>query len=663
MTSIRSSRLGALPGRWHGSVHLKPNRVRGRDVNASGDGKSRVLSATDIVTLIGQSVKLTRRGAKYVGLCPFHQEKSPSFTVDPGKQMFYCFGCKAGGTCFDFVMKRDRVEFRESLAILARAAGIDLPQGGEQRKNAGERQQLLEAHSTAVALFDKFMQHVTTGKAAREYMASRGFTPEWLRKFSVGFAPEGWDGLLTALSKKFPPAVLHLAGLVKQRDGGTGFYDTFRNRVIFPIRDETGRTIAFGGRVMPGSDAPAKYLNSPETPLFHKSKAVFGLDLAKQKIVETRTVAVVEGYTDVVMAHQYGATNVVSILGTAMTEQHVGILRRFADRIVLLFDADAAGDAAVNRTVELFLTQPIEIAVAAIPQGLDPDEFIMRDGLEAFNALLAGASDALTFKWRLMQKQFESAGSLTGEQNAVAAYLDVLAGARGAGPVDDLRWGTALGRVAKLTGMPVEELHRRFRSSRQRPARSTPRMTDVAQGTEVPWPTMSDNGVEEVTAQVRAERHLLGGVMLKPDRWLTLQKDIQPVDFAIGLRRQLADIFWDVCRHDGEPEFAQLLSDLPSDELKQLAIDVVNEVESFTSVEQTLDGAVEHVHGARLRAASAANLAQIRAGAVEGRVSATTGDDVADDAGSDAGREDPDIALLRQLAEKSARPDMRRGLL
>jgi DNA primase len=164
----------------------------------------------------------------------------------------------------------------------------------------------------------------------------------------------------------------------------TGFYDTFRNRLMFPIRDENSRIIAFGGRVMPGSTDPAKYLNSPETPLFSKGKCLFGLDQAKQKIVESRTVAIVEGYTDVVMAHQYGATNVVAPLGTAMTPQHVAILRRFADRIVLLFDADAAGDTAVDRAVELFLTQPIEIAIASMPPGLDPDEYLLQNGLEAF---------------------------------------------------------------------------------------------------------------------------------------------------------------------------------------------------------------------------------------------------------------------------------------
>src|SRR5205823_6883522 len=214
-------------------------------------------------------------------------------------------------------------------------------------------------------------------------------------------APDAWDALLKSPAmKKFSPQQLALGGLVKARESGNGFYDTFRNRLMYPIRDETGRIIAFGGRVMQGSEDPAKYLNSPETPLFSKSKSIYGIDLARQKIVETRTVAVVEGYTDVVMAHQFGASNVVSILGTAMTEQHVAILRRFADRIVLLFDADTAGDLAVNRAVELFLTQPVEIAIASMPEGVDPDEYLLQHGADGFAKLLSDASDAVTYKWK-----------------------------------------------------------------------------------------------------------------------------------------------------------------------------------------------------------------------------------------------------------------------
>src|SRR6185295_16320027 len=191
----------------------------------------------------------------------------------------------------------------------------------------------------------------------------------------------------------------------------------------FPIRDESARIIAFGGRVMPGSEDPAKYLNSPETPLFSKSRSIFGLDLARQKIVETRTVAVVEGYTDVVMAHQYGATNVVSVLGTAMTEPHVVVLRRFADKIVLLFDADTAGDLAVNRAVELFLTQPVEIAIASMPDGVDPDEYLMQHGVDAFERLLTEAQDALAYKWKQLVREFEAKDDLTGQQKAIQRYL------------------------------------------------------------------------------------------------------------------------------------------------------------------------------------------------------------------------------------------------
>ncbi|MEA2736299.1 MAG: primase, partial [Humisphaera sp.] len=333
--------------------------------NAGSDFKSRVLQATDIVDLIGRTVSLKRRGKDFVGLCPFHQEKTPSFHVSPSKQYFHCYGCKEGGNAIDFVIKRDRVVFIDALRTLGGMAGLEMPQFGVSREKTSERQQLLEACSSTCALFEKMLSHPEMGLSARNYLEQRGIDSESVKRFQIGFAPNAWDTVLRSnVANKFPPALLQQAGIVKSRENGNGFYDTFRNRLMFPIRDENARIVGFGGRVMPGSEDPAKYLNSPETPLFSKSRCVFGLDLARQRIVETRTVAVVEGYTDVIMAHQFGATNVVSILGTAMTEQHVNILRRFADRIVLLFDADTAGETAVYRTVELFMTQPVDFAIA-----------------------------------------------------------------------------------------------------------------------------------------------------------------------------------------------------------------------------------------------------------------------------------------------------------
>jgi DNA primase len=211
-------------------------------------------------------------------------------------------------------------------------------------------QMLRDAHTAACMFFEKQLAHPAAGAAAREYLATRGFNDDSIRRFHIGVALPSWDGFLSSPgAKKFAPGDLALAGLIKPRENGGGFYDTFRNRLIFPIRDPEGRVIAFGGRVMPGSEDPAKYLNSPQTPLFDKGRCAFGLDLAKEKILETKVAAVVEGYTDVVMAHQYGCTNVVSVLGTALTPRHVATMARYADKIVLLFDPDTAGDKAVDR--------------------------------------------------------------------------------------------------------------------------------------------------------------------------------------------------------------------------------------------------------------------------------------------------------------------------
>jgi DNA primase len=610
--------------------------------SSSADGKTRVLQAVDIVELIGQTVKLKRLGSKYKGLCPFHQEKTPSFTVDPGKQYFYCFGCKANGNAIDFVIKRDRLEFVEALQLLARQANIELPRFGVNKQNTSERQVLLEAHSAACVLFDKLLSHPQIGAAAREYLAGRKFNEQTLKKFQVGFVPDGWDTLLRSQAmKKFSPQQLALAGLVKTRENGGGYYDTFRNRIMFPIRDEQGRIIAFGGRRMVETDNP-KYLNSPETPLFSKGRCIFGLDLARQKIVESRTVAVVEGYTDVMMAHQFGATNVVSVLGTAMTEQHVGILKRFADRIVLLFDPDVAGDLAVNRAVELFLTQNIELAIATIPDDLDPDEYLLANGVEAFERLLAeGAQDALAFKWKQLLREFGSSGDLTSQQKAVEQYLELLASARGSGPVDPLRWGAVLIRVSRLTEIPAEELNKRFRT-RKRPAtqrtNATPDAPLAPSRDEQEAPRRIDG------AQDRAESWLLGVLLAQPNRWTKVQQFVQPQDFTDATRRRLAEVYWVHQRDEGEPVFSELLGLLGDDDAtKELAISLLEEIEGLSDLDQTLTDALAHLGQNRRRADEKKLVAELRRTSDSPR------------------RAEDEVELLRQLQERARQPDIRRS--
>lgn len=609
--------------------------------SAGSDFKAQVLQATDIVELIGQNVALKRRGKDYVGLCPFHQEKTPSFHVSPSKQFFHCYGCKASGNAIDFIIKRDRVEFVEALRALGERAGLEMPRfGGGGKQKTGERQLLLEAQSAACAFFEKLLAHPQDGLAAREYLIKRGINAESIKRFQIGMAANAWDALLRSpVGRKFTPPQLMLAGLLKARDSGDGYYDTFRNRLMFPIRDENARVIAFGGRVMPGSDDKAKYLNSPETPLFSKSRCVFGLDLARQRIVETRTVAVVEGYTDVVMAHQFGVSNVVSILGTAMTEQHVQILRRFADRIVLLFDPDTAGDLAVNRAVELFLTQPVEIVIASIPGKGDPDEFLLEHGAAAFEALLMNATDALSYKWKQLSQRFKSSsGDLTGQQKAVEEYMGMLAAARGSGPVDQLRWGAAVTRVSRLTEIPIADLNRRFKISRT-PTRRGPAQ---AEGRQEPTPS-APAGPRPPMAQERAERQILGILLVEPRRWHEVQQHVRPEDFTDETRRRLAETYWAQQRDEGEPVFNEFLSLLTEPGLTELAVELVDEAESLSENDQTIQDALAYLQYARQRMEEEKVKAKLRRTSEE------------------PASEQDEVAWIKQMAENARKPDLRRN--
>lgn len=602
--------------------------------------KSQVMAATDIVQLIGRTVALKKRGRDFLGLCPFHTEKTPSFHVNPTRQFYYCFGCKAAGDSINFVKQRDRTEFMEALQSLAKDAGIAVPQFGRGgREESTDSQIILEANSATTMFFEKQLQDVLRGKSAREYLETRGITDESVKRFRIGLAVDAWEALLKGqVGQKFPADKLQLAGLIKPRDSekGGGHYDTFRNRLMFPIRDPNGRVIAFGGRVMPGSQDPAKYLNSPETPLFSKSRCVYGLDLARQRIVETQTAVVVEGYTDVVMAHQFGATNVVSILGTAMTEQHVNLLRRFAQRIVLLFDADIAGDTAVDRAVSLFLTQPVEIAIATLGEDLDPDEYLLKYGLATFEKLIADAPEALAFKWKQLVRQFNAGGNnLTGQTKAVETYLDLIAQSRLAGPVDSIRWGLTVSKIGKLTGIPTDQLHHRLTRTPAAAKKvfgqsATP--GDGELGQPKPEPRRKPS---VLSARDRAERWILGVLLLEPARWHSVQAVLSPEDFQETCRRRLAEVYWLHQRDEGEPVFSEFLGgltddaarsetssmDLSGSDLRELAIEVTQEVEDLAArdsdPEATLKSSIEFLHRMRQTQEKQQMVATLRRGGEE----------------------------------------------
>lgn len=602
------------------------------------DYRTQVLQATNIVDLISSSVALKRRGKDYVGLCPFHQEKTPSFHVNVARQFFYCFGCKASGNAIDFVMKRDRLEFIDAIKLLGEQAGIEMPKFGVSREKTSQRQMLLDAQSAAATFFENLLRHPAMGAEARAYLAKRGFSEKTIADFRIGYIPEGWDRLLTSADlRKFPPALLAEGGLIKPRERGDGYYDVFRNRVMFPITDETGRTIAFGGRIMPGSPDPAKYLNSPETPLFNKSQCLFGLYPARQRLVETRTAIIVEGYTDVIMAHQFGCTNVVSVLGTALTEQHLKVLKRFVDRIVLLFDADSAGDAAVDKAVNLFLTQPIEIAIASLPTGVDPDEYLLAHGREGFEQQMTLATDALTFKWKQLARRYETQNDLTAQQKAVGEYLELLASARGSGPVDSLRWGAALSRVSRLIEIPVSELNRRFAGN----ANKRPASTQVRAGDE---PKVKVPSPLTLTAQDRAERWILGALLLEPALWQNVQQHVVAEAFTDPVRKGLAEIYWTHQRNEGEPAFNELLASISDAAIKQLAVELLTEADAMPDHRQALAEALGHLSQELQRMEERKLVAALRRNRDESPASEQT-----------------EIDLLRSLEQKARQPDIRRA--
>jgi DNA primase len=596
------------------------------------DAKTQVLAATDIVQLIGRTVGLKRRGKDYVGLCPFHQEKSPSFAVNPEKQFFYCYGCKKGGNAIDFVIERDRVEFRDALKILADEARIELPSYGSREKH-GERIQLLDAQTAAMKVFRRLFLLDSRGKPAREYMRKRGFTDATLDAFNVGFAADAWDVLRDAPEmKNFAPQMLASAGLLKVREQGGGFYDTFRDRVMFPIRDETNKVIAFGGRILPGGDNPAKYLNSPETPLFSKSRCAYGIDQARQRIVETRTAVIVEGYTDVLMAHQYDVKNVVSVLGTALTEQHVAMLRRFADRIVLLFDADTAGAGAADRSLELFLTQPIEIAIATLPEGKDPDEVLIEQGKPGFEAIIARATPALEYLWaRLFAQYASNEGDLTGQAKTIDAFLERLASVNPE-TTDRMRLSAAMVRASKLTGISTDDLIARIRSIRT--ASRQQRQPNA------PQPKMRAARQRPLTARERAERALLGAILNEPAQWEVVQAKIGPADLATHDLRQLAERLWDAYRNEGALPLNEVL-DWMDDALKPVALETAQEAAAKGKPAELAEAAIAFIFDERRREADRKDRSEM--------VQPTT-----------IRSDDEDADLLRRIQENAKRPDLKR---
>lgn len=359
-----------------------------------------VRNAADIVDIIGASVRLKKRGKNYLGLCPFHQEKTPSFTVSAEKQMYHCFGCGAGGNVFTFLMEHGKLTFVEAVRMVADRVGIAIPtEGGDEGPAAAEQERLLAACRFAGLRFYDNLVNSVEGSLAREYFRHRGFTDATIRTFGLGYALNSWDDLLNAGRREgFEPQVLEKAGLLVRRDDGSGFYDRFRGRAMFPVFTASGRPIAFGARKIREDDTLAKYINSPETPVYVKSRVLYGLSVAKDALRENEHALLVEGYVDLITLFQAGIRNVVASAGTALTDEQTQLLKRYVRNVTLVYDADSAGAKATIRGGELLLEHDLDVQVAELPAGEDPDSFVRKHGAEGFNALLGSAVSFLSFR-------------------------------------------------------------------------------------------------------------------------------------------------------------------------------------------------------------------------------------------------------------------------
>ena len=391
----------------------------------SEDVINQIRDRTDIVEVVGQHVSLTRTGQNLKGLCPFHQEKSPSFTVSPSRQIFHCFGCGVGGNVFTFLTRITGASFPETVRELGRKVGIEVEEATSQAGPQAVQAVRIEQLNKAAA--DWFRQNLSDdqlGAEAREYLSSRGMLPSTIEQFGIGVAPNEWDGLIKSLGKQgFMQNDLASAGLIIARENGSGFYDRFRARVMFTITDLRKRVVGFGGRVL-GEGTP-KYLNSPDTPLFRKGQTLFALDVAREAVTRTKTVIVVEGYFDAIALHQAGLIHTVATLGTALTLEHIQVLRRFASNVILLFDPDAAGVRAALRSLDLFVNSGLGVKVVSLPVGEDPDTYVRKEGAEAFDRLEERAPSLLDFALEHSLKTAE-ASTIEGRIRSVDEILRIL---------------------------------------------------------------------------------------------------------------------------------------------------------------------------------------------------------------------------------------------
>ncbi len=503
-----------------------------------------VIDRTDIAELIAGYIPLKKAGRNFKALCPFHHEKTPSFVVTPDKQIFHCFGCGVGGNALSFVMKHERMEFVEAVRFLADKAGIVIPEDRPVDKAKEDLRQVV-ARANVIAV-EYFHENLISGKedevkAAREYLKGRKIGPECAKQFSLGYAYDSWDGLTNVLRKKgLSDQFIEKSGLAVRKEGKRTIYDRFRGRVIFPIFDQRGRPVAFGARALKKEDK-AKYINSSETPVYVKGQHLYGFNWAKEEIASRDQVIVVEGYMDFLRPFYAGVKNVAASLGTALTQDQIRLIRRYTKNVVMLFDMDTAGQMATLRSLDLLLAEDMDVRVATLADGKDPDLFILNHGVEAFRKSIEAAQGLFDFKMKRLMSQYnvrtiEGRGKICQE---IIPTIDKI-------PSEVVRDGYARELAARLNVKEDVVLKERQRILGKIPAR----MEGV-----------QENSQRAGQKTVHADEQCLLKLMLLDPKWVAAAREVlEPREFRDRTVRLVIEKAYDLFEKGKEVSAASLVS-------------------------------------------------------------------------------------------------------
>ena len=526
----------------------------------SDDIIEEVRQKNDIVDVVSQYVRLTRRGSTYFGLCPFHNEKTPSFSVTPGKQMYYCFGCGAGGNVYNFIMEYENYTFGEALKHLADRAGVELPKieySREVREKAEQRAELLEINKQA-AQYYYYQLRTEGGKIGYQYLSGRGLSEETMRKFGLGYSDKFGGGLYKFLkSKGYSDERLRESGLFNV-DERHGMYDKFWNRVIFPIMDVNNRVIGFGGRVM--GDGKPKYLNSPETKIFDKSRNLYGLNIART--TRKKYLILCEGYMDVISMHQAGFTNAVASLGTALTSGHASLLKRYTQEVLLLYDSDEAGIRAALRGIPILRDAGVSSRVVNLKPYKDPDEFIKNMGAEAFEERLGQASDSFMFRVSIAESEFpmdEPQGQNRFFERCAELLLELK---------DELERNLYIEAIVKKYrgqyGVSAEDLRKRVNTLA---LKGTP-----AENRTQPRTSGGQNKKKKESASDQAQKLMLTWLVTYPGIFDKVAQYLNAEDFIVPLYKEVAQMLFRQREEEGQVNPAKLLNSFTdSEEQREVA--------------------------------------------------------------------------------------------